>query len=74
MALIDGFGSLSHIKGKEKLVQTLAGIVNVMRDLGTLAREHDIEGGGLEKLLFLIGETRHRKFRVETLGHPYTKM
>lgn len=79
LALIDGFGSLSHIKGKEKLVQTLAGIVNVMRDLGTLAREHDIEGqlyegGGLEKLLFLIGETRHRRFRVETLGHPYTKM
>ena len=49
-----------------------------MKDLSVLASEHDLEGqlyesGGLEKILFLIGDPRHKKFRTQNIGHVGTK-
>ena len=49
-----------------------------MKDLGKLAMEHDLEGqlyegGGLEKVMSLIGESRHRKFRSENLTVDLSK-
>ena len=69
--------SLSNVKG-DKACVTLASLINTMQDLSTLAAEHNIEGqlyegGGPEKVLFLIGEGRHRKFRSQNLGPTYTK-
>ena len=78
LALIDSMNGLSNIRSNEKLVSMLASVINVMRELSSLATEHDLEGqlyegGGLEKLLFLVGEGRHKKFRSDTVGHPFTK-
>ena len=69
--------SLSNVKG-DKVCVKLASLINTMQDLSTLAAEHNIEGqlyegGGPEKVLFLIGEGRHRKFRSQNLGPTYTK-
>ena len=43
-----------------------------MKELSRLATEHGIEsqlyeGGGLEKVLYLIGEGRHKRFRERNL-------
>ena len=70
--------SLTSVRGDQKISVTLASLINTMRDLSTLAAEHNIEGqlyegGGPEKVLFLIGESRHRKFRSQNLGPAYTK-
>ena len=70
--------SLSNVRGDQKISVTLASLINTMQDLSALAAEHDIEGqlyegGGPEKVLFLIGESKHRKFRSQNLGHTYTK-
>ena len=70
--------SLSNVKGDQKVCVTLASLINTMKDLSTLATEHNLEGqlyegGGPEKVLFLIGEGRHRKFRSQNLGPTYTK-
>ena len=66
------------MKGNDKLINALAGLINAMRDLSILASEHGLEGqlyegGGLEKLFFLVGEHRHRKVRSENIGHSGTK-
>ena len=78
LSAIDKIGGLPPVKNEEKLVNALASLTNVMTDLSTLATEHDIEGqlyegGGLEKLFLVIGESRHRKFRSQSLGHSYSK-
>ena len=70
---VDKIGGLCKMKGNEKIANTIAGLRNVMCDLSTLAEEHDIEGqlyerGGLEKILFLMGDYRHKKFRSQYLG------
>ena len=49
-----------------------------MQDLSALAKNHDLEGqlyegGGLEKVISLLGEARHRRFRVENLTADLTK-
>ena len=67
--------SLSNAKGDQKIATILASLINTMRDLSTLAKDHDIEGqlyegGGLEKVMSLIGDHRHRKFRGANLGCP----
>ena len=66
------------MKGNEKIINALAILINSMSDLSTLATEHGLEsqlyeGGGLEKIMFLVGEHRHRKFRSENIGHLGTK-
>ena len=72
LQLLDKIGGLWKFKGDENIGGALANLTNIMKDLSTLATEHNIEGqlyegGGLEKIFSLIGETRHRKFRSETL-------
>ena len=69
---LEKIGGLWKIKGEEKIANALASLVNNMRDLSSLASEHKIEGelyegGGLEKVMGLIGYSRHRKFRSKNL-------
>ena len=78
LSSIDKIGGLPPVSNEEKLVTALASLTNVMTDLSALASEHDIEGqlyegGGLEKLFVVIGDSRHRKFRSQSLGHSYSK-
>ena len=66
---LDKIGELWEIKGEEKIANALASLINAMKDLGFLAAAHNIEGqlyegGGLEKVMILIGTHRHRKFRT----------
>ena len=73
LQLLDKIGGIWKFKGDEKIGGALAKLTNIMKDLSTLATQHNIEGqlyegGGLEKIFSLIGETRHRKFRSETIG------
>ena len=75
---IDKIGGLSNVKGNDKMNNALASLINCMKDLSVLASEHDLEGqlyegGGLEKILFLIGDPRHKKFRTQNIGHVGTK-
>ena len=75
---LDKIGGLWKVKGDEKISNTIAGLVNAMKDLSMLAAEHKIEGqlyegGGLEKVLMLMGEQRHRKFRSQNLGPMLSK-
>ena len=69
---LDKIGGLWKIRGDEKLTLAIAKLVNSMKELGSLATEHGIEGqlyegGGLEKVMFLIGDQRHKKFRERNL-------
>ena len=81
LSLIDEIGKLYAIKGdkkEQKLGAALAKLCNSMQDLGKLAKQHDLEGqlyegGGLEKVMSLIGETRHRRFRSENLNVSLSK-
>ena len=79
LSCIDKIGGLPpNNKNEEKVVNALATLTNVMKDLSTLATEHDIEGqlyegGGLEKVFLILGESRHRRFRTQSLGHTYSK-
>ena len=70
MSDLDKLGGLWKIKGDSKLSNALAGLINTMKELGTLATEHGIEGqlyegGGLERVLFLVGKDRHKRFRTK---------
>ena len=58
--------------GDEKIANGLAKLINAMKELQELATKHFIEGqlyegGGLEKVFGLIGNSRRRKFRTENL-------
>ena len=69
LGFLDKIGGLWKIKGEEKIANALASLINAMKDLGFLAAAHNIEGqlyegGGLEKVMLLIGTHRHRKFRT----------
>ena len=70
---LDKIGGLWKIRGEEKIANALASLVNAMKDLSFLATEHNIEGqlyegGGLEKVMILIGNYRHRQFRSQNLS------
>ena len=78
MSLLDKIGGLYLIKGDQKIGVAVAKLCNTMQDLSKLAHEHDLEGqlyegGGLEKVMSLIGESRHRKFRSENLSSVHSK-
>ena len=78
LSTLDKIGGLYKVKGDEKLANVIAGLINTMKDLSALALEHKIEGqlyegGGLEKVLTLIGESRHKEFRSENLGPSTSK-
>ena len=64
---LEKFSNLEKMKDDEKITFTISSILNVMADLSKLALEYDLEaelyyGGGLQKLLDLIGKYRERKF------------
>ena len=78
LSALDKVGGLYAIKDSKKLGTTIVQLCNSMKDLGKLAMEHDLEGqlyegGGLEKVMSLIGESRHRKFRSENLSVDLSK-
>ena len=78
LAKLDDVGGLWKAKGDEKIANTLASVINTMTELSALATEHSIEGqlyegGGLEKVMSLIGENRHRKFRGQNLDMDSSK-
>ena len=63
---------LWKVKGDEKIANALASLLNTMKDLSTLASTHNIEGqlyegGGLEKVMSLLGNERHRRFRSKNV-------
>ena len=73
MSDLEKIGGLWKVKGDAKVAETLASLINVMKDLSSLALEHDIEGqlyegGGLEKVLSLLSDRLHRKFRSQSLS------
>ena len=78
LSALDKLGGLYLIKDGEKLGSAIAKLCNCMRDLSKLALEYDLEGqlyegGGLEKVMSLIGESRHRKLRSENLTVDLSK-
>ena len=65
---------LDKIKGDEKIMVAIAKIINAMTELSTLAQQHSLEyklyvGGGLEKVLSLIGSERERKFVSKSVSN-----
>ena len=67
---LDKLESLEKIKNDEKLTTALAKIINIMAELKSLAEKHSLEtklyvGGGLEKILNLIGRDWERKFLIK---------
>ena len=78
LAGLDAVGGLWKLKNDEKIMDSLAKIVNAMTDLSTLASEHKVEGqlyegGGLEKIMSLLGDARHMKFRSQNLEMSASK-
>ena len=67
MSVLEKFENLEKIKGDEKVAHFLAKLINVMLDLANLAEKHNLEcklyvGGGMEKVLSLVGSGLERKF------------
>ena len=72
MSSLDKLENLEKIKGDEKVAQFLAKLINVMLDLAGLAQKHNLEcklyvGGGMEKVLNLVGNNLERKFLSKNL-------
>ena len=75
---LDKIGGLWKIRGDENIANALAGLINAMKDLSSLATVHTIEGqlyegGGLEKVMILIGNGCRRKFRSQNLSSASSK-
>ena len=75
---LNKIGGLYNVRSDQKLITALTKLVNAMQDLSVLAKEHDIEGqlyegGGLEKIMCLLGDKRHRKFRSQNLNSDLSK-
>ena len=69
---------LWKLRGDEKIADALASLLNTMKDLSVLAATHSIEGqlyegGGLEKVMSLLGNERHRKFRSKNIESVSSK-
>ena len=78
LSILDKFANFHNLKSDQKLANLLTKLINTMRDLSNLAREHNLEGqlyegGGLEKVFTLIGEARHKKFRSQNLTADFSK-
>ena len=61
------FSNLNQQKDDEKIAGSLTSLLNVMAELSSLAQKYDLEGdlyhgGGLQRILDLMGEQRERKF------------
>ena len=64
---IDKIGDISQFRNN--LSHMLTSLVNVMNDLSTLAKNHDLEGqlykgAGLEKVISLLGEACHKTLQI----------
>ena len=75
---LNKMGGLFTVRSDQKLVNALTKLVNTMQDLSVLASEHDLEGqlyegGGLEIIMCLLGDKRHRKFRSQNLNTDFSK-
>ena len=78
LSLLSKMGGLYQMKGEQKLGSAIAKLCNSMQDLSKLAKDHNLErqlyeGGGLEQVMSLIGETRHRRFRSENASATLSK-
>ena len=78
LSSLDKMGGLYNARSDQKLGNALTKLVNAMQDLSVLASEHDLEGqlyegGGLEKIMCLLGDKRHRRFRGENLSANFSK-
>ena len=72
---LEKIGSLDKVRGDEKLGNALAKILNAMTELSTLAMKYNLEyrlyvGGGLEKVLSLLGSEREKRFVKYSLDKP----
>ena len=75
---LDKISILWKIKGDEKIALAIAVLINSMMELSSLAKKHSLEGelymgGGLEKVLGVLGESRKRKFLSENTGKTLGK-
>ena len=66
------FSNLESVTDDEKIAFALASVLNTMEDLRKLAEEYDLSaelyyGGGLQRVLELIGKDRERRFIRKTV-------
>ena len=66
------FSNLESVTDDEKIAFVLASVLNTMEDLRKLAEEYDLTaelyyGGGLQRVLDLIGKDRERRFIRKTV-------
>ena len=64
---LDKIGNLWEVKSDEQRITAISSLLNSMTELSSLAKEHNLEnelfyGGGVEKVLSIMGEDRKRKF------------
>ena len=67
LSTLEKFSHLGKLKDDEKVVFALSELLNIMEDLSNLALTYKLEGnlyygGGLQRILKLIGEYRKRNF------------
>ena len=67
MSSLKKLSNLEKLKDDEKIAHSLTSLLNMMADLSSLAGKYDLEGdlyhgGGLERVLDLLGVVRERKF------------
>ena len=70
---LDKIGGLWKVKGDELLMNAISTLLNSMSELTDLASRFKLEnelyyGGGVEKILYLMGEIRKRKFIRKNAG------
>ena len=71
---LDKFSGLEKLRDDEKIAFSLSSTLNIMTDLNKLAETYNLEGelyygGGLHKMLELIGKSRERNFIKFTVKH-----
>ena len=64
---LDKIGNLWEVKSDEQRITAISSLLNSMTELSSLAKEHSLEnelfyGGGVEKVLSIMGDDRKRKF------------
>ena len=68
---LDKFSNLGKQKDDDKIAELITKLLNSMADLSKLAADNNLEcelyyGGGIHKILDLLGKQRQRKFIKET--------
>ena len=71
LSSLEKFSKLEKLTDDEKIAFTITSLLNAMTDLTKLAEENDLEGelyhgGGVVKILELMGKQRERKFIKST--------